>query len=346
MGGLTEDDLEDERPTPEAHPTSFRTPVGGPAPTNAAVKVVFANDRNLKRNKKRQNFDIAIVAAPQPGTRTTRAPASALKPKSSTIQKQSAPPLKAPAPTNSTALPEKPKGLPTKPKKLVQPSKARPKLTANSVRKSDLPDFTQASNKWTENYLPTVFHMYYHASEHFVTWGSNSKTLNEAIQGAVDLVYPDEEYQVGMVGDPIQLLTYNRISERRSNLGSDAVLLLQEHLGKIKENPSPDYDGLSEVHDWLEWARRDTGPLFFERPTPVHCTADVGEPGFVMPGGRLRSQFIINLVRNALSCSTGSLYTCDTTPVGLFALIMAALERAAKWLQPDGTMHQDAQPFS
>jgi hypothetical protein len=48
--------------------------------------------------------------------------------------------------------------------------------------------------------------MYYHASEHFVTWGSNSKTLNEAIQGAVDLVYPDEEYQVGMVGNPIQLL--------------------------------------------------------------------------------------------------------------------------------------------
>ncbi|TEB31131.1 hypothetical protein FA13DRAFT_1774504 [Coprinellus micaceus] len=162
-------------------------------------------------------------------------------------------------------------------------------------------------------------------------------------------------------------LTSRRVQKRDTH--NVLVIVLQEHLGTLEDNAGPDCDGLSEARSWLEWARCDTGPLFFERPTPAHCTADVGEPGFVMPGGRLRSQFVVKLVRDSLSCSTGSLYTYDTMPVGLFALTMAAMSSFSLQVcslesivnhpepslnerqngcspEPDETMHQDAQAFS
>ncbi|TEB26246.1 hypothetical protein FA13DRAFT_1737657 [Coprinellus micaceus] len=294
IGGLTEDDIADDRPSP------------GHA-----------------------YFDSVPVLA---STSTSKL-------KQPTVKKATLQPHKTATSESRPAPVEKGKGKSKKATKVEPRSQVRSKLTANDVRKSDLPDFTQASNKWAEIYLPTVYYMFYHASDHFATWSSSSKTLNEVVQTAVDLVYPEEGYQVGV------LMTYNRLGERWSGLASEAIIILQEHLEKINDSVRIN-KGMSEAHDWLEWARRSTGPLYFENPTPAHCIAEVGEPGFITPSGRLRSQFLAKLIRDAFSYTTGTLYVVDTPPIGLFALALVALERAAEWLQPDGSIGKGVKPFS
>jgi len=53
---------------------------------------------------------------------------------------------------------------------------------------------------------------------------------------------------------------YNRINEKRSSVGSSALNLIKKHISTL--------NGDKEVKDWIRWALRVDGPLFFKTPSP------------------------------------------------------------------------------
>lgn len=219
------------------------------------------------------------------------------------------------------------------------------RLTAASVRIGDLPTFTQVGNKWKNVFLPTIYHLLYLSDEPFKGFAIATPKLAHVVQEAVNIVYDEASYSVAEhahVGDPILLVVYNRINERRGHIAQHALDLISKHVKSCTN--------LTEAHQWLSWAHRLTGPLFFEDPTPAYCTVERGEPGFIEPGGRLKSPFMIALVQAALDQLKGSAMDSweirTRVPVGLLALVMTALERAAHIVQADGSVPARPRSFS
>ncbi|RXW16151.1 hypothetical protein EST38_g9703 [Candolleomyces aberdarensis] len=214
----------------------------------------------------------------------------------------------------------------------VKVEKVWARLSANAVRANDLPSFVDVDNRWKEVYLPTLYHTFYLSAETFSAFKSSSSAFIKTIQAIVDLVYPYKDYTVTGVGDPIVLMSYNRINGARSSIASDAMREIQEYIRKT-------YAGKpSEAYEWLCWARcLEYGPLFFENPTPLHLIGDPEDPDFVYPSGRLRSPFLLSVVRNALDGIDGTMKDRSLVPGGLFAMAMGALERAARAIKPDAS---------
>ncbi|RXW16756.1 hypothetical protein EST38_g9098 [Candolleomyces aberdarensis] len=208
-------------------------------------------------------------------------------------------------------------------------------LNANGVRANDLPSFVEVDNKWKEVFLPTLYHTFFLSDETFNAFKSASSEFHDTIQELVNLVYPDDKYTVGM-GDPIILMAYNRINGMRSNIASDAMSTIQEFLRKT-------YSGKpGEAYEWLLWARRlESGPLFFEEPSPFQSTVRRDDPDFIFPSGRLRSPFLLSIVQGALKGINGTMKDRGLVPTGLFSIAMGALERAVHCLKPDATVDSD-----
>ncbi|KAH6911315.1 hypothetical protein BKA70DRAFT_57124 [Coprinopsis sp. MPI-PUGE-AT-0042] len=216
-------------------------------------------------------------------------------------------------------------------------------LLASTVRVSNLPEFAHLNQDWKLKFLPTLYLIFYTSFDTFKGFALSSRPLLNIVQAAVNTVYPKATYRVRIKGEPFYLLAYNRINDRRARISNLALERLSTHLKGFRLT--------SEAHDFLMWARRLDGPLFFKEPTPASCKASRDEPGYVPPSGRLRSPFVVDLVRDALSHSKNALYVPNVTsgasyPIGLFALVMISLERAASVLDADGAIPQKMKKFS
>jgi len=159
----------------------------------------------------------------------------------------------------------------------------------------------------------------------------------------INRVYPGVTYTVKVRNDPFQLLSYNRLNTQRHHIAQEAVDLIQGHVASL--------DDLVAAQNWISWAFKKTGPIFFEHPSPANCPTDPNHPYFVAPGGRLKSTFVIKLARFAYKSSHGAVNVDSENgkekkiPIGLFTLILTALERALKAVNPDGTP-KDVKPFA
>jgi len=69
----------------------------------------------------------------------------------------------------------------------------------------------------------------------------------------------------------------------------------------------------------------------FKVPSPPNSPVDNKDPRYKFPKGRLLSQFIIGLATPFISLRSGSASE-NGFPKGLVVLIMAALERAVRYL--------------
>jgi hypothetical protein len=125
---------------------------------------------------------------------------------------------------------------------------------------------------------------------------------------------------------------YNRINEKRSSIGINALKMLKAHIKTLK--------GEDEQKIWLRWSLRGDGPLFFKVPSPMGL--DHKDPKYrvrhhfpkksstlvncilQLPEGRLLSQFVIDLAAPLLRLRTGS-NSKNGHPKGLVALILAAV---------------------
>ena len=65
---------------------------------------------------------------------------------------------------------------------------------------------------------------------------------------------------------------YNRINEKRSNVGSAAITIVKQHLDTLK--------GENAAKDWLRWSLRIDGPLFFKVPSPMGSPMDQKDPKY------------------------------------------------------------------
>ncbi|KAJ2921952.1 hypothetical protein H1R20_g15146, partial [Candolleomyces eurysporus] len=331
MGGLDDEDLVDTRPAsniPAAH-TQARLP-------SLAQQSMKA--KNLARDLKRVNKEVVVQevviaqgTAPQRQVAAGSRHAPALRRHEMFMDLTANTKLtsrESPAQSNSDQRPTK-KGK----KHAEKHAEKHHRLRANAVRSADMPLFVEVENKWKDVFLPTLYHTFFLSVETFNAFKSSSSEFHETVQELIDLVYPKHKHVLAEVGDPIVLMAYNRVSGLRSNIAADAINTIQDHLQK-------NYKGTpGKAYEWLLWARHlDSGPLFFEVPTPFDCPVGMNEPGFVIPRGRMRSPLLISVVQNALKSVSGSLKDRGLVPYGLFAMAMAALERAVGCLKPDGTI--------
>jgi hypothetical protein len=67
---------------------------------------------------------------------------------------------------------------------------------------------------------------------------------------------------------------YNRINEKRSSVGSMALKNIKSHIKTLGDDQSG--------REWLRWAVRVDGPLFFKVPTPYGCPSNRKDPGYVV----------------------------------------------------------------
>ncbi|KAH6871864.1 hypothetical protein BKA70DRAFT_1354385 [Coprinopsis sp. MPI-PUGE-AT-0042] len=283
----------------------------------------------------------ALVQRPAPINRIrtkTVQPNPALLPKQR-ISSEPSQPTKVAKRTASSSTPQAtvPQPQPT----IVVAPKAERKLLASNVRVPDLPPFGNIDHKWNRIYLPSLYLAFYTSSDLFKGYALASCLLTDTVQDMVNTVYPNVSYPVKAENEAFCLLSYNRIIERRGAIAQQALDNLSSHLKSFRI--------ADDAQDFLLWARRLDGPLYFANPTPAFCKAVRGDAGYIAPSGRLRSPFVIALVRDALNFSANAVRSTSATsayPVGLFALVMTSLERAATLLDADGNISQKIKKFS
>jgi len=72
--------------------------------------------------------------------------------------------------------------------------KLKKRLTGNNVRISDLPEFAQA--KWRETFLPTLYSKFFTSDQPFDSFCRGSDQFVTLLQGIIEEVYPDINYDV------------------------------------------------------------------------------------------------------------------------------------------------------
>ncbi|KAF5318667.1 hypothetical protein D9619_011058 [Psilocybe cf. subviscida] len=221
-------------------------------------------------------------------------------------------------------------GLPGK-----EPEKTVKRFSSNSVRTSDLPKF--AINEWRSVFLPTLYDKLFASDEPFATFFKGSQDFVSLLQLTVNEVYPFSDYQVASY-DALHALAYNRINEKRSIIGSNAVQIIKSYVTR--------FQGEAEIMAWGRWALRTDGPLFYRVPAPANSPVDHKDPEYEPPQGRLLSQFVINLAGPFLKQTKGSQVFKSIHSQGLLALVFAALERAVKSiLKPNDTLKEFSNEF-
>ncbi|KIM39261.1 hypothetical protein M413DRAFT_29440 [Hebeloma cylindrosporum] len=301
-GGLEDSDAEAVNPFPES-----RTHTG-----TLAEEELTKGAQKATRDSSRRNELVSIVSSdkeedyiPHPAVKKVAAKIPHPVRVKATKRNEVSVPVKIEKPTNDS--------LPAKTAKAK-----RKRLNGNNVRMSDLPEF--AEGKWRSTFLPTLYDKFFASDQPFDAFYKGSDQFVALLQAIIEEVYPDVEYKVTAT-DSIHFLAYNRINERRSSIGSNAISIVKQHIGTL--------NGEQAAKDWLRWSRRVDGPLFFKTPSPIDSPNDQKDPGYQFPGGRLLSPFIIGLATPLLGLRAGSA-SYNGHPKGLIALIMAALERAVK----------------
>ncbi|KAF6755244.1 hypothetical protein DFP72DRAFT_1122970 [Ephemerocybe angulata] len=351
IGGIADEDVEDERPSET--PAVGRSLGRGVARKNTLVAVSPAlpsqgpsahpssNARAMKTTKKRVPSPLpamtpsstpftGVLGAPTPtptllhhqwssGSLASTAQSQAIRPSSSKSRHSPTSPCPEPG--------------------VIQGERVR-QLTAHTVRKPDLPPFTQVERRWATTFLPTLYDQFHRSREPFKDWFVSTPRLVTIIQGVVDEIYPDFDYNVQLYGDPVLLVSYNRINERRTGLADYALTLVSDHVKAISD--------LTAANEWLSWACRLTGPLYFDQPTPYYCKAKIGDPGFIPPTGKMRSKFVTAMAKQALklSANASTARPAFQAPIGLYGLIIAALGRAAETVRADGSIPETKAEFS
>ncbi|KAF9053430.1 hypothetical protein BJ165DRAFT_1400729 [Panaeolus papilionaceus] len=197
-------------------------------------------------------------------------------------------------------------------------------IHTNNIRVNDLPDFATKENRWRNVFLPTLYDKFFSSPDPFSRFLKGTEKFISLLQDTLDEVYPNIKYTVS-ARDPIHAVSYNRINEKRSAIGAMALKVVKDHLDSLDDEKAR--------RDWLVWASRSDGPLFFKKPVDPKSPRDREDPAYVHPSGHLLSTFIINLFTSFIRLKAGSILDSNH-PRGLVALIMAALERGVKSLRP------------
>jgi hypothetical protein len=78
-------------------------------------------------------------------------------------------------------------------------------LTANTVRVTDLPEFTQVDSKWRKVFVPSLYNVLFQLEAPFKDFILGTERFISIVQKVVDCVYPEVDYTVKR-DEPIHLL--------------------------------------------------------------------------------------------------------------------------------------------
>ncbi|RXW16093.1 hypothetical protein EST38_g9753 [Candolleomyces aberdarensis] len=322
VGGLNDDDIFDTRPS------SGFSPQRG-SNTESLVHATVRNPSRLNKLVGPARLPTAMAhLSVQPASQYLEVPGSIVR--------------AASAPTATKSSKKRTSALSEATTVPLNGTQVAIRLTTTNVEVEHLPTFAKVGNKWRVSFLPTLYHVFYISTDPFKNFMISTPALVGRVQQLVDLVYPEVAYEVQASNEPFHLLSYNRINERRGLIAKSALDVVSKHV------VSTTFSNNRDRHDWLMWACRLDGPLFFEEPTPAWCKGNRGDEDYIEPSGRFKSHFIVKIAQKALSFSKNAAVDAlpDAPPVGLFALIMLLLERAAAFIQVDGSVSKDIKPFS
>lgn len=78
-------------------------------------------------------------------------------------------------------------------------------FTANNVRVTDLPEFTQVNLKWRKIFVPYLYNTLFQSEAPFKDFVLGTEKFIRIVQSVVDRVYPEVDYTVKR-NEPIHLL--------------------------------------------------------------------------------------------------------------------------------------------
>jgi len=103
------------------------------------------------------------------------------------------PSKKIPRPVHVKAEKRNKDSLPTKTTVTGVKTKTK-RLNGNNVRMSDLPKFAEA--KWRDTFLPTLYDKFFASDQPFEGFYKGNDQFLALLQGIVEEVYPDIDYEV------------------------------------------------------------------------------------------------------------------------------------------------------
>ena len=145
-------------------------------------------------------------------------------------------------------------------------------------------------DKWRTAFLPTLIDKFFTSDRPFDSFNIGSDEFIMLLKAIIKEVFPNFKYEVTST-DSIHFLVcyilccflkrllisihpqaYNRINEKRSNIGKSALKFVEDYLKTLESD--------QKVEDWLRWSMHIDGPLFFKIPTPIDSPTDSKDPHY------------------------------------------------------------------
>ncbi|KAF8802531.1 hypothetical protein BYT27DRAFT_6764428 [Phlegmacium glaucopus] len=219
----------------------------------------------------------------------------------------------------------------SKPKKLKKPAASTTEPSAataggSSNGASDIATQFLQDPRWAKVFIPTITHAFYVSREPFLEWTPEAPAFLATVQRVFNMSFLNVTFT--LTADNVIVNTaYQRLKSRKSKIASGTLNTVKVFFEK------PEFAGQPEkIREYVRWALRGDGPAYYRIPTPKVCTVNRDHPNYIQPDGFLQSEFIHPLAQQFQEYAKNSVLSpalsAQNPPKGLYALILAAVERA------------------
>ncbi|KAF5361178.1 hypothetical protein D9758_009060 [Tetrapyrgos nigripes] len=165
---------------------------------------------------------------------------------------------------------------------------------------------------WKKRGCDTFNALLFASTDPFGEFAKSSESFLLACQSAVPKLW-NSEYKV-VRGDAIFKLGYNKIIDKRSDIGQKAMAVVNDFFAQKEYANQPIL-----IREYARWALHYNGPLLYAQPGAPNTDESAK--------GSWLSPHIINVIKTSLPCCEKSVIPVGI-PVGLLGLAAAGLERA------------------
>ncbi|KAF9528313.1 hypothetical protein CPB83DRAFT_907020 [Crepidotus variabilis] len=191
-----------------------------------------------------------------------------------------------------------------------------------SVNPNVVPAFLNQGAKnglWQMHFLPTLFHKLYASSNPFNEFASNTDSLSQAVAKCLDDAAPGHTYVLPQ-GSIVVSMAYDRLTDKRSLFGSNAIKVVDDFFKQSQFDKNPD-----AVKMYVAYALHAFGPAFWSVPKTRKADGEVDDAS--RPQGLYESDLFIQTIAPIVTGTKGSCGDYGEL-IGAIGLGGAALERA------------------
>ncbi|KAF8258695.1 hypothetical protein EI94DRAFT_1814782 [Lactarius quietus] len=170
-------------------------------------------------------------------------------------------------------------------------------------------------------------HVLYLSNLPFADWTFESDTILLTVQTVFNLSFMNITYTLSLQ-NAIVKAAYNQMKTRRSKITSDVLQLVKTFF------EGPQFENREDIKAYMFWALWSGGPAYYKTAIPKLCRLKIDDPNCLKPDGFLCSRFILPIARSYMSLAAKSalqpLLGPRNPPLGLYAMILTAVERAMR----------------